>query len=381
MLRIFERLRDGITDWCLESKKVSIGDLHKQLNPSPCEVHAPDGNLKFIEQTTPSTIFVKTPSGYSRVQHSHKTVPYDVWEIKTDTHHLLCADDHIVITSDGEERLCKDLVVGTDSLHTDSGPEKVVSVTKLPRAAEPMYDLTLDDAHHVYYTNGILSHNSWLAGGFLLWYAMFNKEQTVIILSNKNTNAMEMIHRVRFIYERLPHWMKPGLADDGWNKHSVAFENDSRIISQATSDDSSRGMSGSLLFLDEFAFVRDTIAEEFWGSVSPTLATGGKCIICSTPNGDTNKFAQLWRGANIPATPTSLIGINGFFPVSVKWNEPPGRDDKFKQAEMAKLGITRWEQEYECIKNDSFVTVELLSGEQKTLSISELYDQLLIGNS
>lgn len=219
---------------------------------------------------------------------------------------------------------------------------------------------------------------SWLAGAFLLWYAMFNKEQTIIILSNKNANAMEMIHRVRFIYERLPHWMKPGLADDGWNKHSVAFENDSRIISQATSDDSSRGMSGSLLFLDEFAFVRDTIAEEFWGSVSPTLATGGKCIICSTPNGDTNKFAQLWRGANIPLNPTSDTGINGFHAVSVKWNEPPGRDDAFKQSEMAKLGITRWEQEYECCRNDTFVTVELLSGEQKTLSISELYDQLLI---
>lgn len=199
---------------------------------------------------------------------------------------------------------------------------------------------------------------SWIAGAFLLWFAIFRDEKTVLILSNKNDNAMEMIHRVRFIYERLPHWLKPGLTADGWNKHSCAFDNGSRIISQATSENSGRGLAISLLFLDEFAFVRDSIAEEFWTSVSPTLATGGSCIICSTPNGDINRFAQLWRGANIPAFdipddgPDS--GFNGFAPIEIKWNEPPNRDEKFKAKEIAKIGQTRWLQEYECkfISND-----------------------------
>lgn len=181
---------------------------------------------------------------------------------------------------------------------------------------------------------------SWIAGAYLLWFAMFHFEKTVLILSNKNDNAMEMIHRVRFIYERLPHWIKPGLADDGWNKHSVGFDNGSRIISQATSENSARGLSISLLFLDEFAFVRDSIAEEFWTSVSPTLSTGGGCIICSTPNGDTNLFAQLWRGAETNA--------NGFASIEIKWDEPPGRDESFKEQEIAKIGMTKWRQEYEC---------------------------------
>jgi hypothetical protein len=181
---------------------------------------------------------------------------------------------------------------------------------------------------------------SWIAGAFLLWFAMFKFEKTVLILSNKNDNAMEMIHRVRFIYERLPHWIKPGLADDGWNKHTVGFDNGSRIISQATSENSGRGLAVSLLFLDEFAFVRDTVAEEFWTSVSPTLATGGACIICSTPNGDSNRFAQLYRGA--------VLNANGFASIEIKWNEPPGRDQKFKDEETAKIGETRWKQEYEC---------------------------------
>lgn len=195
---------------------------------------------------------------------------------------------------------------------------------------------------------------SWIAGAFLLWYAMFKFEKTVVIASNKNDNAMEMIHRVRFIYERLPHWLKPGLTDDGWNKHSCGFDNGSRIISQATSDNTGRGLAISLLFLDEFAFVRDGIAEEFWTSISPTLATGGSCIICSTPNGDTNRFAQLWRGANIPSPTHEREGINGFVPIEIKWNEPPGRDEAFKEAETAKIGEIRWKQEYECqfLSND-----------------------------
>lgn len=193
---------------------------------------------------------------------------------------------------------------------------------------------------------------SWIAGAYLLWFAIFKFEKTVLIASNKNDNAMEMINRVRFMYERLPHWLKPGLTDDGWNKHSVGFDNGSRIISQATSENTGRGLSISLMFLDEFAFVRDSIADEFWTSVSPTLATGGSCIICSTPNGDTNRFAQLWRGANDPhSDPVKReagVGMNDFAPIEIKWNEPPGRDDKFKQEETAKIGEIRWLQEYEC---------------------------------
>ena len=106
---------------------------------------------------------------------------------------------------------------------------------------------------------------------------------------------MEMIFRIRFMYERLPHWLKAGLADDGWNKHSIGFDNGSRIISQATSENTGRGLAISLLFLDEFAFVRDSVQVEFWTSIAPTLATGGSCIITSTPNGDTNIFAQVLR--------------------------------------------------------------------------------------
>ncbi len=178
------------------------------------------------------------------------------------------------------------------------------------------------------------------SAAYLLWFAIFNFDKTILIASNKNSNAMEMIHRIRYAYENLPSWLKPGVEDDGWNKHNIGFDNGSRIISTATTDDSGRGMAISLLFLDEFAFVKSGIQTEFWTSIAPTLSTGGSCIMSSTPNGDMNLFAQIWRGAE--------VGANGFLPIRVFWNEPPGRDEAWKIAEIAKVGERRWLQEYEC---------------------------------
>jgi len=182
---------------------------------------------------------------------------------------------------------------------------------------------------------------STTASAYLLWYSIFNFDKTILIASNKEKGAKEMIARIRYAYEHLPMWLKPGVVDDGWNKHSVGFDNGSRIESTATSEDSGRGMSISLLYLDEFAFVAPNIAEEFWAAIAPTLSTGGDCIITSTPNGDMNLFAQLWRGAE--------IGVNGFHSKWVKWDAPPGRDEAFKEAMIGKFGQRKWEQEFECI--------------------------------
>lgn len=190
---------------------------------------------------------------------------------------------------------------------------------------------------------------STTAAAFLLWYAIFNFDKTILIASRANDHAMEMVLRIRFAYEQLPHWLKPGIQEDGWNKHNIGFDNGSRIISTATSENAGRGFSISLLYLDEFAFVSPTIQEEFWTSISPTLATGGACIMTSTPNGDMDIFANIWRGANIPsADKNAKTGHNGFLPIRVYWDQPPGRDEKFKENQIAKIGERKWMQEYEC---------------------------------
>lgn len=375
---VVSKVCKAVSNLMVTPYETTIQQLHDTKIPYICRVNDTAGNLKFIQKGLHTDDLVLTPTGYSPINTSMLTVPYDIWELKTENYTLKCADNHIVIGEDGTEIMCQQLLAGVSRIRTVTGIETVLSVARTSSNPVSMYDLSIDDDDHVYYTNGILSHNSWIAGAFLLWYAIFKFEQTVVIASNKNDNAMEMIHRVRFIYERLPHWLKPGLADDGWNKHNVGFDNGSRIISQATSENTGRGLAISLLFLDEFAFVRDAIADEFWGSVSPTLATGGKCVICSTPNGDTNTFAQLWRGANIPSELNELVGINGFAPLEVKWDDPPGRDAAFKASEIGKIGEIRWSQEYECLAGDGVVEIQDEHGNTKLMTLLELFETMNI---
>jgi len=110
-------------------------------------------------------------------------------------------------------------------------------------------------------------------------------------------------------------------------------------------------MSISLLYCDEFAFVRPGIAKEFWTSISPTLATGGKAIITSTPNSDEDQFALLWKGANKCednyGNPTE-VGINGFRAYRSYWNEHPDRDEKWAEEQRAQLGEDRFRREMGC---------------------------------
>lgn len=75
--------------------------------------------------------------------------------------------------------------------------------------------------------------------------------------------------------------------------------------------------------------------------------TGGGCIISSTPNGDTNLFSTLWRGAELPEK-EGMEGPNGFYATRVYWDQPPGRDEEYKESIIATLGEHTWMQEYEC---------------------------------
>lgn len=187
------------------------------------------------------------------------------------------------------------------------------------------------------------------AAGYLLWYAMFVPDSTILIAAHKYTGSQEIMQRIRYAYELCPDHIRAGVTS--YNKGSIDFENGSRIVSATTTENTGRGMSISLLYADEFAFVRPTIAREFWTSISPTLATGGKAIITSTPNSDEDQFALLWKGANKCedeyGNPTDL-GLNGFKAYRSYWNEHPDRDEKWATEQRAQLGDDRFRREMGC---------------------------------
>lgn len=187
------------------------------------------------------------------------------------------------------------------------------------------------------------------AAGYLLWYAMFIPDSTVLVAAHKYTGAQEIMQRVRYAYESVPDHIRAGVTS--YNKGSLEFDNGSRIVAQTTTETTGRGMSISLLYADEFAYVRPTIAKEFWTSISPTLSTGGKAIITSTPNSDEDKFAELWKGANkcvdSYGNPTEL-GINGFKAYQAHWSEHPDRDEQWAAEQRAQLGDDRFRREIGC---------------------------------
>ena len=166
-----------------------------------------------------------------------------------------------------------------------------------------------------------------IAAGYLLWYAMFIPDSTILVASNKYVGAQEIMQRIRYAYENCPDYIRAGVVD--YNKGSLGFDNGSRIVSATTTETTGRGMSISLLYCDELAFVRPTIAHEFWTSISPTLATGGRAIITSTPNSDEDQFADLWKEANKKFDSygnETKLGRNGFSPYLATWDRHPERD-------------------------------------------------------
>ena len=187
------------------------------------------------------------------------------------------------------------------------------------------------------------------AAGYLLWFAMFKPDSTILVAAHKYAGAQEIMQRVRYAYEACPNHIRAGVVS--YNKGSIEFDNGSRIVAQTTTENTGRGMSITLLYCDEFAFVRPTIAKEFWTSISPTLSTGGGAIITSTPNSDEDQFAFIWKGANKTEDEfgnTKDVGINGFKAYRAYWSEHPDRDDAWADEQRAILGVERFRREMDC---------------------------------
>lgn len=183
----------------------------------------------------------------------HRTVPYGVWEVKTETHLLECADFHFLFYEDGCRVLACELQKG-DRILVDGGAEAVVSVKNTGRTEE-MYDAEMDTSDHKWSTNGIVSHNTTTCTAFLLHYALFNPEKKIAILANKGAQAREIMQRIELAYLHLPKWLQCGIKT--WNKGSMELANGSSIISATTSSDSIRGQSYSCVSGNTIVVVAD----------------------------------------------------------------------------------------------------------------------------
>ena len=174
---------------------------------------------------------------------------------------------------------------------------------------------------------------------YLLHYAVFNDNVNIAILANKASTARDLLGRLQLAYENLPKWMQQGIIS--WNKGSLELENGSKISSNSTSSSAVRGGSYNVIFLDEFAFIPNHIADDFFASVYPTISSGQstKVIIVSTPRG-MNHFYRMWHDAE--------RGKNEYLPTDVHWSEVPGRDEAWKEQTIANTSEQQFKVEFEC---------------------------------
>ena len=174
---------------------------------------------------------------------------------------------------------------------------------------------------------------------YLLHYAVFNDNVNIAILANKASTARDLLGRLQLAYENLPKWMQQGIIS--WNKGSLELENGSKISSNSTSSSAVRGGSYNVIFLDEFAFIPNHIADDFFASVYPTISSGQstKVIIVSTPRG-MNHFYRMWHDAE--------RGKNEYIPTDVHWSEVPGRDAAWKEQTIANTSEQQFKVEFEC---------------------------------
>ena len=174
---------------------------------------------------------------------------------------------------------------------------------------------------------------------YLLHYAIFNDNVNIGILANKAATARDLLGRLQLAYENLPRWMQQGII--AWNKGSMELENGSKIIAASTSASAVRGMSFNIIFLDEFAFVQNHLADDFFASVYPTISSGKstKVIIVSTPHG-MNHFYRMWHDAE--------RGQNEYVATEVHWSEVPGRDAKWKEQTIKNTSKQQFAIEFEC---------------------------------
>lgn len=323
-------------------------------------------SFKFTESYKCNNKKILTPLGYKEIEYVHKTIPYEKYRIKTENGFILeCAEKHVLILEDGKECYAKDSL--NKNVKTINGISKIIECTDL-KCKEAMYDISIKNDTELYFSNGILSHNSGKSITVSIYLAHkfnFGQNMNIGICANKGPLAREFLNNVKNIFEALPMWMRVGVTV--WNKGSIESEAKMRILTDVPGPSAFRGFTCAILVIDECAFIRSNVWKEMEDSVFPSQSALGwkKNIIISTPNG-VNHFKKIVDGAKNKT--------NGFKYHFVNWRDVPRYDSKgniltpeqFKEKTIKKHGEKFFLQNYAC----SFL------GSSLTLPSAETLDKL-----
>jgi hypothetical protein len=194
---------------------------------------------------------------------------------------------------------------------------------------------------HEYQNNIILKSRqtglSVITAGYVAWRLLFRYDEKILIIANDGAGAIRFLETVKQFIEHTPIWLKPDeILQD--NTKKISFSNNSYAEAKASSPNAGRGDSLTMLVLDETAFIKDDDA--IWMGAGMALsATGGKCIMISTPNGTSGLYYKTWR--------ETINGDSDFHGQTVHWTENPNSAEGLEYKKDANGNDVPWSPWYE----------------------------------
>lgn len=331
---------------------LSIKELF-DLNESNSINPNSDKFIETIELSNLGNFEIKSDIGLIKIKELHKTKELPMCIIKTKNLSLKCAKNHILIDEfNNEVPACLSL---NRKVKTEFGIQEIIEYIDL-NINENCYDLTLEN-HHLYYSNGFLSHNSGKSvtvGIWILHVFLFQKDLIIGIASNKLAMSKEFVDKVKKMFLTVPMWLQCGILN--WNVATIEGENRIKILSDTSNSSSFRGFSVNYLIVDEASWIMGTDSsgtsfKAFADSIFPAqeALANKKTILISTANGK-NHFYDIWEGAG----ETKETSDNGYVKYEVKWQNVPRHKptgelyepEEFRNSVIKSYGAVFFNQNY-----------------------------------
>ena len=312
-----------------------------------------DKFIETIELSNLGNFEIKSDIGLIKIKELHKTKELPMCIIKTKNLSLKCAKNHILIDEfNNEVPACLSL---NRKVKTEFGIQEIIEYIDL-NINENCYDLTLEN-HHLYYSNGFLSHNSGKSvtvGIWILHVFLFQKDLIIGIASNKLAMSKEFVDKVKKMFLTVPMWLQCGILN--WNVATIEGENRIKILSDTSNSSSFRGFSVNYLIVDEASWIIGTDSsgtsfKAFADSIFPAqeALANKKTILISTANGK-NHFYDIWEGAG----ETKETSDNGYVKYEVKWQNVPRHKptgelyepEEFRNSVIKSYGAVFFNQNY-----------------------------------
>lgn len=189
---------------------------------------------------------------------------------------------------------------------------------------------------------------------YAVWLAIFHKNAKILLLSQGELEAFDLISKCKFVVRNLPDFIKTPLDPD--QRGHIGFPvTGSEIRALPSTERAGRSTDATLVICDEWE--RHPFAEENFASLKPTIGAGGQFIGLSTANKlETDTFfKELYIRAK--------SGDSEFHPIFLSWKERPVRQegltlDEWFARETRDMADWQVEQEYPEKEEDALKTLK-----------------------